>query len=86
MFRAAWDFAGSALGGRVELYEKFYLAGQPRNYTRDHIQAMGEPGFGTRFVGRSIEYELQGSAEMEPSAAGIRWKLEFPIHQNVLRA
>jgi 4-hydroxyphenylacetate 3-monooxygenase/anthranilate 3-monooxygenase (FAD)/4-hydroxyphenylacetate 3-monooxygenase len=51
VFRAAWDFAGSALGGRVELYEKFYLAGQPRNFTRDHIQAMAEPGFGERVEG-----------------------------------
>ncbi len=48
VFRAAWDFAGSALGGRVELYEKFYLAGQPRNYVRDHIQAMSEEGFGAK--------------------------------------
>lgn len=50
VFRAAWDFCGSALGGRVELYEKFYLAGQPRNFTRDHIQAMQTPGFGDRFA------------------------------------
>lgn len=48
VFRAAWDFCGSALGGRVELYEKFYLAGQPRNFTRDHIQASQEAGFGER--------------------------------------
>jgi aromatic ring hydroxylase len=48
VFRAAWDFCGSALGGRVELYEKFYLAGQPRNFTRDHIQATQEAGFGSR--------------------------------------
>ena len=40
VFRTAWDFVGTALGGRVELYEKFYLASQSRNYTRDHIQAM----------------------------------------------
>lgn len=50
VFRAAWDFCGSALGGRVELYEKFYLAGQPRNFTRDHIQAMSEKGFGERLA------------------------------------
>ena len=46
VFRTAWDFVGSALGGRVELYEKFYLASQPRNYTRDHIQAMQDEEFG----------------------------------------
>jgi len=42
VFRAAWDFAGSALGGRVELYEKFYLASQPRNFARDHMQSQQE--------------------------------------------
>ena len=42
LFRAAWDFAGSALGGRVELYERFYLASAPRNHALDHMisQAM----------------------------------------------
>lgn len=36
LFRTAWDFAGSALGGRVELYERFYLASAPRNMAIDH--------------------------------------------------
>jgi 4-hydroxyphenylacetate 3-monooxygenase/anthranilate 3-monooxygenase (FAD)/4-hydroxyphenylacetate 3-monooxygenase len=46
VFRTAWDFAGSALGGRVELYERFYLASQPKNFTRDHTQTLAEGGFG----------------------------------------
>jgi len=37
LFRAAWDFAGSALGGRIELYERFYLASAPRNQGLDHM-------------------------------------------------
>ena len=45
LFRTAWDFAGSALGGRVELYERFYLASAPRNFALDHMFAqMGPPG------------------------------------------
>jgi 4-hydroxyphenylacetate 3-monooxygenase/anthranilate 3-monooxygenase (FAD)/4-hydroxyphenylacetate 3-monooxygenase len=36
LFRTAWDFAGSALGGRVELYERFYLASAARNLALDH--------------------------------------------------
>ena len=32
IFRAAWDLTGSALGGRVELYERFYLASSSRTY------------------------------------------------------
>jgi aromatic ring hydroxylase len=46
VFRAAWDFAGSALGGRVEHYERFYLAGQPKNFIREHTQTLAEGGFG----------------------------------------
>jgi len=39
LFRTAWDMAGSALGGRVELYERFYLASAPRNYALAHMMA-----------------------------------------------
>lgn len=39
LFRTAWDFVGSALGGRVELYERFYLASAPRNYSLAHMSA-----------------------------------------------
>ena len=37
--RTAWDMVGSALGGRVELYERFYLASAARNYSLAHIVA-----------------------------------------------
>lgn len=46
VFRMAWDFIGSGLGARVDLYEQFYLASQPTNFTRDHMQTLGEGGFG----------------------------------------
>ena len=39
IFRMAWDFAGSALGSRSELYERFYLSSQPRNLALNHMQA-----------------------------------------------
>jgi len=42
LFRTAWDFAGSALGGRAELYERFYLASAPRNFALDHMFAQME--------------------------------------------
>lgn len=32
IFRIAWDFAGSALGSRVALYERFYLTSQASNF------------------------------------------------------
>ena len=43
-------------------------------------------GFGTGFIRRSVEYELQGTATMEPSPTGLRWVLEVPSKGNVQRA
>jgi 4-hydroxyphenylacetate 3-monooxygenase len=44
LFRTAWDLAGSALGARVELYERNYLASAPRTYGLAHMiaQTTGE--------------------------------------------
>jgi len=39
LFRTAWDFVGSALGGRTELYERFYLASSARMYGVAHAVA-----------------------------------------------
>ena len=39
LFRTAWDFAGSALGARTELYERYYLASAARTYALAHISA-----------------------------------------------
>jgi hypothetical protein len=36
--RTAWDFAGSALGSRIELYEMFYLTSQGARIG-DHMYA-----------------------------------------------
>jgi two-component system CheB/CheR fusion protein len=43
---------------------------------------LGE-GFGSSFVKRSIEYELQGTAVVEPSTTGLHWRVEFPLTGNV---
>jgi aromatic ring hydroxylase len=45
-FRTAWDFVGSALGSRTELYERFYLGSPAKNFTREHMQTLAEGGFG----------------------------------------
>jgi 4-hydroxyphenylacetate 3-monooxygenase len=42
IFRAAWDFAGTALGSRAELYERFYLASASRTYQLAHHAAQKE--------------------------------------------
>lgn len=36
LFRLAWDFVGTGLAGRGELYERFYLASASRNYQLAH--------------------------------------------------
>ena len=42
VYRTAWDFAGSALGGRNELYERFYLASAARTYQIAHFAAQAD--------------------------------------------
>ena len=39
-----------------------------------------EEGFGTRFVKRSLSYELDGQASLDFRAAGLQCELRFP-HQ-----
>ncbi|MER3421745.1 MAG: 4-hydroxyphenylacetate 3-hydroxylase [Chloroflexota bacterium] len=45
IFRAAWDFVGTGLGGRNELYERFYLASAARTYQIAHLVAQREGGW-----------------------------------------
>lgn len=42
IFRTAWDFAGSALGARVELYERYYLTSQASNMKLEATMARFE--------------------------------------------
>jgi 4-hydroxyphenylacetate 3-monooxygenase/anthranilate 3-monooxygenase (FAD)/4-hydroxyphenylacetate 3-monooxygenase len=46
IFRTAWDYAGSSLGSRIELYERFYLGSIGRARSLEHIKAQqrGENG------------------------------------------
>lgn len=46
IFRTAWDFAGSSLGGRIDLYERFYLGSIARARGLEHRKAQqrGESG------------------------------------------
>lgn len=55
IMRMAWDFAGSALGSRVELYEMFYLTSQTRARIGDHMVAQrdGEWGQVREFMQKS---------------------------------
>jgi aromatic ring hydroxylase len=42
LFRTAWDFSGSALGARGELYERFYASSAPKCFAMDHMSAQLE--------------------------------------------
>lgn len=55
IMRTAWDFAGSALGSRIELYEMFYLTSQSRARIGDHMVARrdGEWGQVREFMQKS---------------------------------
>lgn len=55
IFRLAWDFTGSALAGRNELYERFYLASGARNYALAHTLA--PRGRGKRLVNQLLGLE-----------------------------
>jgi 4-hydroxyphenylacetate 3-monooxygenase oxygenase component len=48
LFRLAWDFVGSGLGGRNVLYERFYLTSASRNRINTHLN----------HVDRTRAYEL----------------------------
>lgn len=42
VFRTAWDFAGSALGARVALYEHYYLTSQHSNFMLESVMSKYE--------------------------------------------
>jgi aromatic ring hydroxylase len=55
LFRTAWDFVGSAYGGRNELYERFYLASAARTLALNHMLAQREREWAAvpEFIARS---------------------------------
>lgn len=46
IMRTAWDFVGSALGNRVELYERYYLGSVARNQVTDQMSAQRSESWG----------------------------------------
>ena len=79
--------------GRIEVSWRIMPAADGDRLTLDwrEIDGPSPPasiaeGFGTGFIRRSVEYELQGTATMEPSPTGLRWVLEVPSKGNVQQA
>ncbi len=60
LFRLAWDFVGSSLGGRNALYERFYLTSAGRNRMLSHV---GNPD-------RSRAYQLVDDILASAKASG----------------
>ena len=53
IFRLAWDFVGSGLGSRNDLYERFYLGSQPRNFAT--VQRKADRARGDRLVQQFLQ-------------------------------
>ena len=64
VFRLAWDFAGTALAGRNEQYERFYLGSAARNL--QNLQARSDRAHADRLVDRFIQ-ERPARCEYHPS-------------------
>jgi two-component system CheB/CheR fusion protein len=43
------------------------------------VGAPGPAGFGTSFIRRSIEYELDGGIEVDMASSGARWTMDMPL-------
>ncbi|HUN40204.1 MAG TPA: chemotaxis protein CheB [Acetobacteraceae bacterium] len=72
-----WTREDGAQGGRLEL-TWIERDGPP-------VDPNGTPGFGTSFITRSIEYELQGTVTLELAPTGLRCTIRFPLLGNVER-
>jgi 4-hydroxyphenylacetate 3-monooxygenase len=72
VFRLAWDFVGSALAGRNELYERFYLASGARNYQLANVLAPKERGR------RLVDQILGIAASDAPKADATRRVVNLP--------
>jgi 4-hydroxyphenylacetate 3-monooxygenase oxygenase component len=66
LFRLAWDFTGTALGSRNELYERFYLGSAGRNLTMAHTLA--DRTRANRLVDRFLLEELDEPHAISPVA------------------
>ncbi len=72
VFRLAWDFVGSALASRNELYERFYLASGARNYAI--ANSIADKGRALRLVDGILGNKV-APAESPSSAGGQKINL-----------
>jgi two-component system, chemotaxis family, CheB/CheR fusion protein len=74
----AWAQSDDAKLGR-----RLHLTWSERDGPR--VDPSAKPGFGTAFITRAIEYDLQGTANVELLPAGLRCTIELPIADGLAR-
>jgi aromatic ring hydroxylase len=78
IFRLAWDFVGSALASRNELYERFYLASGARNYQLANALAPKERA-------RRLVDGILGDQPMTPDAQATLEKRKINLPKEIRR-
>lgn len=85
MANALQHGALSAPGGNITVNAAWNTTTRPYSLTIDWLEAQGPAvavtaaqGFGFRLIRRSIERELDGSAEVRFAGAGLQWTLTLP--------
>jgi len=67
----------------AKLGRRLHLTWTERDGPR--VDPTAKPGFGTAFISRAVEYDLQGTANVELLPAGLCCTLELPIDGNLLQ-
>lgn len=73
--KVSWDIENSA--------EDQHLNVVWRERVQFPVSAPDHEGFGTSFILRSVEYELEGSVIMEYEPTGLQCRINFPLSRNV---
>ena len=76
--KVSWDIGKSGEGERLNVtwLERLQFSVRPPDHE----------GFGTSFITRSVEYELEGSVELAYDPQGLRCAISFPLDHNVEEA
>lgn len=77
IMRTAWDFAGSGLGSRIELYEKFYLGSVDRGRGLLHRNAQKNSKWGQVF---DFLAEAEAETAWDPSMPPADEKTPEPVN------
>jgi two-component system CheB/CheR fusion protein len=78
-------------GGRIAISWRVTKLDGSEDISLEWVESDGPPingtfqeGFGTGFVRRSVEYELNGKVDIELQPSGFRYRIRFPSARNLL--